>query len=165
EYYGYVPLKTALALSLNSATVRLAQKIGIDNVREMAERCGIHTNRKTHLSMALGSFETTLLDMTAAYIVFATGKKVEPIAYTLIRNKNGKEVERPLLSNREILPPDIVDKMRMLLRGPIEHGIASRARAVGRRVYGKTGTTNDYSDAWFVGFDEHLAVGVWVGRR
>ncbi len=164
EYYGYVPLKTALALSLNSATVRLAQKIGIDNVREMAERCGIHTNRKAHPSMALGSFETTLLDMTAAYIAFATGKKVEPIAYTLIRDKNGKEVGRPLLSNKEILAPDIVDKMRMLLRGPIEHGIAGRARAVGRPVYGKTGTTNDYSDAWFVGFDEHLAVGVWVGR-
>jgi penicillin-binding protein 1A len=164
EYYGYVPLKTALALSLNSATVRLAQKVGIDNVREMAERCGIHTNGKTHLSMALGSFETTLLDMTAAYIVFATGKKVEPVAYTLVRDRNGKEVERSLLPNREILPPDLVDKMRMLLRGPIEQGIAGRARAIGRRVYGKTGTTNDYSDAWFVGFDEHLAVGVWVGR-
>ncbi len=164
KYYGYVPLKTALALSLNSATVRLAQKIGIDNVREMAERCGIRTNRKTHLSMALGSFETTLLDMTIAYTAFATGKKVEPLAYTLIRDKNGKEVERPLPSSRVILPPDIVEKMRMILRGPIEHGIAGRARAVGRRVYGKTGTTNDYSDAWFVGFDEHIAVGVWVGR-
>lgn len=164
EYYGYVPLKTALALSLNSATVRLAQKVGIDNVREMAEKCGIHINRKAHLSMALGSFETTLLDMTAAYIVFATGKKVEPVAYTLVRDKNGKEVERPVLSSREILPAEIVDKMRLLLRGPIEQGIAGMARAVGRRVYGKTGTTNDYSDAWFVGFDEHLAVGVWVGR-
>lgn len=164
EYYGYVPLKTALALSLNSATVRLAQKIGIDSVREMAERCGININRKAHLSMALGSFETTLLDMTAAYIAFATGKKMEPVAYTLIQDKNGKEVERALLSGKEILSPEIVSQMRLLLRGPIEHGIAGRARAVGRPVYGKTGTTNNYSDAWFVGFDEHLAVGVWVGR-
>jgi len=167
EYYGDVPLKTALALSLNSATVRLSQKIGIDSVREMAERCGIQTKSAwpgNHPSMALGSFEVTLLDMTAAYMAFATGKKTEPMAYTLIRDKDGKDVERPLSSSREVFSPELVDKMKVLLRGPIESGIAGRAKAVGRTVYGKTGTTNDYSDAWFVGFDDHMAVGVWVGR-
>jgi penicillin-binding protein 1A len=164
EYHGDVSLKTAFALSLNSATVRLAQMIGFDSVREMAERCGIRSNLNIHPSIALGSFEVTLLDLTAAYMAFATGKKVTPTPYTLIRDKNGGDMELPAPSYYEVLTRDIVEKMKMLLRATIESGIAGRARAVGRPVYGKTGTTNNNSDAWFVGFDDHLAVGVWVGR-
>jgi penicillin-binding protein 1A len=164
EYYGDVSLKTAFALSLNSATVRLAQRIGFDSVREMAEQCGITTKLNTHPSIALGSSEVTLMDLTAAYAVLATGRKVMPVAYTLIRDKRGKVVEHSVPSYQEILSPDIVDKMRVLLRATIESGIAGGARRVNRLVYGKTGTTNDYSDAWFVGFDDRLALGVWVGR-
>lgn len=164
EYHGDVSLKTAFALSLNSATVRLAQKIGFDSVREMAERCGIRSNLDTHPSIALGSFEVTLLDLTAAYMAFATGKKMTPVAYTLIRDKNGVDMELSAPSSREVVTRDIVEKMKALLRATVESGIAGRARAVGRPVYGKTGTTNNYSDAWFVGFDDRLVVGVWVGR-
>jgi len=164
EYHGDVSLKTAFALSLNSATVRLAQKIGFENVREMAERCGIRSNLDTHPSIALGSFEVTLLDLTAAYMAFATGKKVAPVAYTVVRDKNGGDVELPAPSSQEVLSHDLVEKMRALLRATVESGIAGRARAVGRPVYGKTGTTNNNSDAWFVGFDDRLAVGIWVGR-
>ena len=164
EYHGDVSLKTAFALSLNAATVRLAQKIGFESVREMAQQCGITTNLNTHPSIALGSFEVTLLELTAAYVVIATGKKNAPLAYTLIRDKKGAVVERFRLSPKEVLSRDIVDKMRVLLRATIESGIAGMARAVPRSVYGKTGTTNDNSDAWFVGFDDRLAVGVWVGR-
>jgi penicillin-binding protein 1A len=164
EYHGDVSLKTAFALSLNSATVRLAQKIGFDSVREMAVRCGIRSNLDTHPSIALGSLEVTLLDLTAAYMALATGKKVTPVAYTLIKDKNRADVELPVPSYQEVLSRDIVEKMKVLLRATVESGIAGRARAVGRPVYGKTGTTNNYSDAWFVGFDDRLAVGVWVGR-
>ena len=164
EYYGDVSLKTAFALSLNAATVRLAQKIGFDSVREMAEQCGITTKLNTHPSLALGAFEVTLMDLTAAYAVIATGRKVMPVAYTLIRDKEGRVVERSAPSSQEILSAEIVEKMRVLLRATIESGIAGRARQVNRLVYGKTGTTNDYSDAWFVGFDDRLALGVWVGR-
>ena len=164
EYHGNVSLKTAFALSLNAATVRLAQKIGFDSVREMAEQCGITSKLSTHPSIALGSFEVTLMELTAAYAVIATGRKVTPVAYTLIKDKNGAVVERSVPSPQEVLSADIVEKMRVLLRATIESGIAGMARAVPRTVYGKTGTTNDYSDAWFVGFDDRLAVGVWVGR-
>jgi penicillin-binding protein 1A len=164
EYYGKVSLKTAFALSLNSATVRLAQKIGFDSVREMAKQCGITSNLNTHPSIALGSFEVTLIDLTAAYAVIATGKKKAPVAYTLIRDKKGAVVERSVASSQEVLSADIVEKMRVLLRATIESGIAGMAKSVPRTVYGKTGTTNDYSDAWFIGFDDRLALGVWVGR-
>ena len=164
EYHGNVSLKTAFALSLNSATVRLGQKIGFDSVREMARQCGITSNLNTHPSIALGSFEVTLIELTSAYGVIATGKKVVPVAYTLIRDKNGAVVGRSVTSPKEVLSADIVEKMRVLLRATIESGIAGMAKAVPRTVYGKTGTTNDYSDAWFVGFDDHIALGVWVGR-
>ncbi len=164
EYNGEVSLKTAFALSLNAATVRLAQKTGFDSVREMAEQCGITSKLGVHPSIALGSFEVTLLELTSAYAAIATGRKVTPMAYTLIKDKNGAVVERPVPSQQKVLSPDIVEKMRVLLRATIESGIAGMAKAVPRTVYGKTGTTNDYSDAWFVGFDDRLVCGVWVGR-
>ncbi|HMK50089.1 MAG TPA: PBP1A family penicillin-binding protein [Thermodesulfovibrionales bacterium] len=163
-YHGNVSVKTAFALSLNAATVRLAQKVGFERVRAMAEQCGITTNLDTHPSIALGSFEVTLLDLVEAYSTIATGWRVKPLAYPLIRDKDKKTVERVVPTSRQILPAHVVEKMRELLRATIESGIAGRARAVPRPVYGKTGTTNDNSDAWFVGFDDHLAVGVWVGR-
>ena len=87
-----------------------------------------------------------------------------PGAYTLIKDKKGAVVERSVASSQEVLSADIVEKMRVLLRATIESGIAGMAKAVPRTVYGKTGTTNNYSDAWFVGFDDHLALGVWVGK-
>jgi penicillin-binding protein 1A len=164
EYNGEVSLKTAFALSLNAATVRLAQKTGFDSVREMAEQCGITSKLSVHPSIALGSFEVTLLELTSAYAAIATGRKVTPMAFTMIKDKNGAVVERPVPSQQKVLSPDIVEKMRVLLRATIESGIAGRARAVPRTVYGKTGTTNDYSDAWFVGFDDRIVCGVWVGR-
>jgi len=164
KYYGNVSLKTAFALSLNSATVRLGQQIGFDSVRDMARQCGITTKLNTHPSIALGSFEVTLIELTSAYAVIAKGKKVAPVAYTLIKDKKGAVVERSMASSQEVLSADIVEKMRVLLRATIESGIAGIARRVPRTVYGKTGTTNDYADAWFVGFDDRLALGVWVGR-
>jgi penicillin-binding protein 1A len=130
----------------------------------MARQCGITSKLNTHPSLALGSFEVTLIELTAAYAVIARGKKVAPVAYTLIRDKNGEVVERSVALSGEVLSADIVDKMKVLLRATIESGIAGIARRVPRTVYGKTGTTNDYSDAWFVGFDDNLALGVWVGR-
>ncbi len=164
EYHGNVSLKTAFALSLNSATVRLAQMVGFDSVRKMAMQCGITTRLDTCPSMALGSFEVTPIELTAAYAAIAAGRRIKPVAYILIKDKNGAVVERAVTSSQEVLSADVIEKMRVLLRATIESGIAGMARAVPRTVYGKTGTTNDYSDAWFVGFDDRLAVGVWVGR-
>ncbi len=164
EYYGYVTLKTAISLSLNAATVRLAQDVGFDRVRETATRCGIRADLKQHPSIALGSYEVTLLNLTASYIALATGRRIEPFAYTAVRDKDDNVVEKSYPAAHEVFSENIVRDLRMLLRSVIESGTGRRALAVNRPVYGKTGTTNDYSDAWFVGFDDRLAVGVWVGR-
>lgn len=163
-YYGNVPLKTALALSLNTATVRLSQEVGIEKVHEAATRCGIRTALKLRPSLALGASEVTLLELTAAYIPFANGMRTEPMAYTEITDKNGTLLENMTPVINEVVSSATVDKMRVLLRGVVESGIAGMALAVNRPVYGKTGTSDDNSDAWFVGFDDKLVVGVWVGR-
>ncbi|HEX8947863.1 MAG TPA: PBP1A family penicillin-binding protein [Dissulfurispiraceae bacterium] len=164
EYYGNVPLKKALALSLNTAAVRLSQEVGIERIREAAARCGIRSPLKPRPSLALGASEVNLLELTAAYIPFANGKRVEPMAYTEITDKTGAAVEKASPVMHEALSPGTVEKMRVLLRGVVESGIAGLARRAGRPVYGKTGTTDRNSDTWFIGFDDRLAVGVWVGR-
>ncbi|HEX8948578.1 MAG TPA: PBP1A family penicillin-binding protein [Dissulfurispiraceae bacterium] len=163
-YYGYVTLKTAFALSLNAATVRLARDIGFDKVRDTAVQCGIKAELPVHPSLALGSREVTLLELTSAYTVFATGRRVTPLFYTVLTDKSGNVVERVFPSSAEALPKNIVEGMKTLLRAVVTSGTGGRALSVNRPVYGKTGTTDDNADAWFVGFDDHLAVGVWVGR-
>ncbi len=163
-YYGKVSLKKALALSLNTATVRLSQEVGIEKIREAAARCGIRSPLKSRPSLALGASEVTLLELAAAYIPFADGKRVEPSAYAEITDKTGSVVEKASPVVHEALSRDTVEKMRVLLRGVVESGIAGLARRAGRPVYGKTGTTDGNSDTWFIGFDDKLVVGVWVGR-
>ncbi len=163
-YYGDVSLKTAISLSLNAATARLAQNVGLKKICETAARCGIRTPLRPHPSIALGSCEVTLLDLTASYVTLATGKRIEPLSYTAINDKDAKVVESTVPSNTIVFDPSLVKNMRELLRAVIETGTARMALSINRTVYGKTGSTNDYSDAWFVGFDDHLAVGVWIGR-
>lgn len=164
EYHGYVPLKTALALSLNVATVRLANDVGINSIIDIAKKCGIKSTLQPYLPLALGASDITLLELTSAYGVFATGDRVEPITYEKIINRDGALLEESFPSSERVLEPETVDKMKVLLRAVIEMGTATKAREIKRTVYGKTGTTNDFSDAWFIGFDDRLVVGVWVGR-
>ncbi|GAB5045682.1 penicillin-binding protein 1A [Thermodesulfovibrio sp. TK110] len=164
EYHGEVPLRKAIALSLNSATVRLASQIGIKKVVEFAKECGLTTKIHPYLSTALGASDVKPIELTAAYSVFATGKKIKPIFYEKITDHNGVTIEENKPEMETILPEEIVEQMRELLREVVLSGTAQRANELGREVYGKTGTTNDFSDAWFVGFDDNLLVGVWVGR-
>jgi penicillin-binding protein 1A len=164
EYHGYVPLKTALALSLNVATVRLANDVGINSIIDIAKKCGIKSMLHPYLPLALGASDVTLLELTSAYGVFATGNRVEPITYEKIINRDGALLEESFPSSESVLDPETVDKMKVLLRAVVEMGTATKAKELKRTVYGKTGTTNDFSDAWFIGFDDRLVVGVWVGR-
>lgn len=164
EYHGYVPLKTALALSLNVATVRLANDVGINSIIDIAKKCGIKSTLQPYLPLALGASDVTLLELTSAYGVFATGNRVEPITYEKIINRDGALLEESFPSSESILDPETVDKMKVLLRAVIEMGTATKAQEIKWTVYGKTGTTNDFSDAWFIGFDDRLIAGVWVGR-
>lgn len=164
EYHGEVPLRKAIALSLNAATVRLASQVGIKNVVEFAEQCGLTTKIHPYLSTALGASDVKPIELTAAYSVFATGKKMKPVFYEKITDHNGITIEENKPEIQQILPEEIVDQMRELLQEVVLSGTAQKAKEIGREVYGKTGTTNDFSDAWFVGFDNSLLVGVWVGR-
>jgi penicillin-binding protein 1A len=164
KYRGEVTLRIALAKSLNAATVRLASWFGVDDIIEMAQRLGISSPLQPYLPLALGASDVTLLDMVRAYSAFATGKKMDIITYRRIENRDKIVLEEIYPKQTDVLNEDTVREMQILLGAVISEGTATRAKALGRPVYGKTGTTNDYSDAWFVGFDDTLAVGVWVGR-
>jgi penicillin-binding protein 1A len=164
KYHGTVTLRTALAKSLNAATVRLASRVGVNDIIDTAQTLGIRSPLQPYLPLALGASDVTLLDMVQAYTAFATGKKMELMSYKRIENRDKIVLEELYPKQTEVLDEDTVKEMQILLGAVISEGTATKAKELGRPVYGKTGTTNDYSDAWFVGFDERLAVGVWVGR-
>jgi len=164
KYNGPVTLKTALARSLNAATVRLASEVGVENIIDTARILGIKSKLQPYLPIALGASDVTLMEMVNAYGVFATGNYVKPIFFEKVTSKDGYVEIEKMPESTEILSEDVRDEMKVLLRAVVEEGTAQRARELKRPLYGKTGTTNDYTDAWFIGFDERLVVGVWVGR-
>lgn len=164
EYHGNVTLKRALALSLNAATVRLAHNTGINKIIELAKRCGIKSDIQPYLPVALGASDVTPLELTAAYSVFATGKRFNLLAMDKIVNRDGILLEEGRVQYENVLPQEVVEEMKILLKEVVESGTAVKAKELKKTIYGKTGTTNDYSDAWFLGFDDKYIVGVWVGR-
>lgn len=164
KYYGSVTLKKALAKSLNAATVRLADKIGIENIIESAKKLGIKADLQPHLPTALGASDVTLMEMVSAYSAFATGRKTEPLTYERILNRDNIVIEETIPHIEEIISQNVVEEIKTSLGAVVKEGTAKKALEIDRTVYGKTGTTNDFTDAWFIGFDDQLAVGVWVGR-
>ncbi|MBA4373757.1 MAG: penicillin-binding protein [Thermodesulfovibrio sp.] len=164
KYNGAVTLKTALSRSLNAATVRLASRVGLDSVILTARRLGLTTEIQPYMPIVLGASDVTLIEMVSAYSAFATGKKAALIPYERIENRDGIVIEEVRPQLEDILEEGVVSELKKMLRAVVTEGTAVRAKSLGRVVYGKTGTTNDYTDAWFVGFDDRLAVGVWVGR-
>jgi penicillin-binding protein 1A len=171
NYHGSVTLKTALALSLNAATVRLADKLGINNVIETARRLGINSELQPYTSLALGASDVTLIEMVSAYSAFASGKRAKPVLYEKILGRDERIIEETSPAVENPLSEKTAEEMKVLLRAVVEEGTAQSAKELargsqggGRPVYGKTGTTNNYTDAWFIGFDDRFAVGVWVGR-
>ena len=164
KYYGPVTLKKALAKSLNCATVRLASRLGMANVIETARKLGIKGDLQPYLPTALGASDVTLMELVSAYSTFATGRNIEPLTYEKILNRDGVVIEETRPKTEEVINTSAIEEMRIALDAVIQEGTARKAREIGRPVYGKTGTTNDYTDAWFIGFDDSLAVGVWVGR-
>lgn len=163
-YQGEVTLRKALAQSLNVPTVRLLSKIGVSETIRFARRLGIKSPLQAVLPLALGSSDLTLLELTAAYSVFANnGIRMDPVAILLITDSSG----RTLYANESLpvqaLKPETAYIITNLLKGVVEHGTGWKARELGRPVAGKTGTTNDYRDAWFIGYTPALVSGVWVG--
>ncbi len=185
DYLGPTTLRVGIEKSRNLMTVRLAQAIGMEKVADYAQRFGIYDNLPRQLSMALGAGETTPLRLTAAYAMLVNGgKRVTPTLIDRIQDRNGKTIfahdlrfcescSAPRFSGQDMPQlPDIREQlvdpvsayqMVNILEGVVQRGTGTVVRAVGKPLAGKTGTSNDSNDTWFVGFSPDLAVGVFVG--
>ncbi|MBR1697439.1 MAG: PBP1A family penicillin-binding protein [Anaerovibrio sp.] len=173
SFYGSVPLSAVCAQSLNVATVRVADDIGIDKVIRYARDMGISTlvlegeRNDVNLSTALGGITrgVTPLELTSAYCTFANKgiyAKGTPIVKVLDKDGNVLEEYPNPASSRRVLKEETAANLDSMLQGVVSHGTGTRAN-IGGHVAGKTGTTSDYHDAWFVGYVPDLVVGVWIG--
>ncbi len=164
QYHGRVLLRTALEKSLNVVTVKILQDIGVDTVVEYARRLGIQSSIDKNLSIALGSSVVSPMELTTAFSVFANqGELIQPLFITRIEDKNGKILETVEPEKKPVLDPRTAYIMTSLLEGVVKNGTAKRLLALNRPIAGKTGTTSNLHDAWFVGFSPQLITGVWVG--
>lgn len=164
DYRGILTLRRGLEESVNIASVRLLNRVGYEPVIQLARRMGISSPLYPYPSLALGASEVSLLELTSAYGAFPNqGVRVEPHLLRSVIGHDGSLRENARPEVTEALRPDIAYVMTRLLEGTVLRGTGQRARAVGRPVAGKTGTTDNFTDAWFVGFSPTLVVGVWVG--
>lgn len=166
EYHGRVTLRKALEKSLNGATARLAKEVGIPSIVTMARQMGITSPLPDVPSLALGSAEVTPLEVATAFCILANnGMRPEPFFIKSVIDAHGKTVEMKSVRLERVLSPETAYVMNHLLKGVLDRGTAASARILGfdRAAAGKTGTTNDYVDAWFVGYTPDLLALVWVG--
>ena len=185
KFYGPTPMRIGMERSRNLMTVRLAQTIGMEKVVDYARRFGIVDDMPPLLSMALGAGETTLLRLTTAYAMLVNGgRHIRPTLIDRIQDREGRTVfqhdRRPCEGCREVVwsdqaAPELPDprarianpasayQVVSMLQGVVERGTGRRIRSVGKPLAGKTGTTNDSADTWFIGFSPDLAVGVFIG--
>jgi len=188
QFYGPTTLRTGLETSRNVTTVRMADQIGLDKVVDVVKRFGVNDNPQKIYSLILGSTETSLMRVVTAYAMMVNGgNKITPSMIEKIQDRNGKTIYRrdnrvckgcvikiatnsndvlmPYLSeNREqVTDSATAYQITSMLQGVVDRGTAGRAKAIGRIVAGKTGTTNSSYDSWFVGFSPDLVVGVYVG--
>jgi penicillin-binding protein 1A len=185
KFYGPATLRFGLEHSRNVMTVRLAQDIGMPLIAEYAKRFGVYDDLPPYLSFALGAGETTLLRMTSAYAMFDNGgRRIKPTLIDRIQDRYGQTVYKhderecvgcagkkwenqpePSLVDRrqQVLDPMTAYQITSMMEGVVQRGTATVVREVGKPVAGKTGTTNDEKDAWFIGFTPDVVVGVYLG--
>ena len=165
KYYGVTTLREAMEESRNIVAVKLLNQVGYSRTIETARKMGITSPLRPYPSMALGTMEVSLIDLTTAYSIFPNqGVRVEPHFIRYVADRDGKMREEAKPRVIEVLRADIAYLMTYLLEGVTESGTgAQAARELNRPVAGKTGTTDDLADAWFVGFSPSLVAGVWVG--
>ena len=165
KYNGIVTYQYVLEHSLNVATVRIDLLVGTKKVIESARRLGIHQNLLAYPSLALGSFEVTPLEMAAAYSAIASGGvSYKPFLVERIRNADGITLEQNAPEPREATSPAAAYVLLNMMRGVVARGTAASAARLNLPLAGKTGTTNDFTDAWFVGMTPRHTIAVWVGH-
>src|SRR5271169_6724987 len=185
RFRGPTPLRVALEQSLNAVTARVASMVGMEAIAQTVERFGIMDHMPREYSMALGSGETTLLRHTAAYAMLVNGgKRITPTFIDRVQDRNGATIFRadhrhcdacsdvewkqqpvPIIpdTREQVADPGSAFQIVTMLQGVVERGTGTAVKAVGKPIAGKTGTTNDWRDAWFVGFTPDLAAGVYIG--
>jgi penicillin-binding protein 1A len=166
KYYGVTTLRQAMEESRNIVAVKLLNQVGYKRTIDIARRMGISSPLSPYPSMALGTMEVSLIDLTTAYSIFPNqGVRVEPHFIRYVSDREGKIREEAKPRVIEVLRADVAYVMTYLLEGVTESGTgAAAAQALNVTVAGKTGTTDDLADAWFVGFSPSLVAGVWVGH-
>ena len=164
KYEGWVTLRRALEASRNVPAVRLTEQIGPEKAAEMARRLGLAGPLPPYLSLPLGSAEASLIEMVSAYSAFPNqGIRMRPYFVTKVTDRDGNLLEEAHPKAASAIRADTAYIVTSLLQGVVQRGTGAQAAQLGRPMGGKTGTTNDYTDAWFIGFDPGLAAGVWVG--
>jgi penicillin-binding protein 1A len=164
RFEGKITLQRALADSRNIPAVKLAQQIGMNKVAEYARRFGITSTIPPYLPVALGAADLTLYEQTSAFTVFPNdGIRIEPRLVRKITDYDGHVMAEEGAEARDVISQSTARTMVSLLQGVVLHGTAAPARRLNHALAGKTGTTNDYTDAWFIGFSPSLTAGVWIG--
>ncbi|HHQ48465.1 MAG TPA: PBP1A family penicillin-binding protein, partial [Acidobacteria bacterium] len=165
KYFGITTLRRALEHSYNATAVKLQQLVGGDAVVDTARRFGITTPLHPYATLALGALEVRLIDLVRAYAGIANmGESPEPRMVTEVKDQDGKTLERSYPALHRAMPPAVSYLMVHVLEGVVKEGTGVRASSLPAHLAGKTGTTDDYTDAWFIGFSPRMTVGVWVGR-
>ncbi|WP_027531446.1 transglycosylase domain-containing protein [Bradyrhizobium sp. WSM3983] len=166
EYFGAVTLTQALAMSLNTVAIRLGLEVGPKNVVRTAHRLGISSKLEPNASIALGTSEVSVVEMVGAYAPFANGGfAAAPHVVTRIRTLDGKLLYmRQADEHNQVIEPRYVGMMNTMMRETLISGTAKKAEIPGWQAAGKTGTSQDYRDAWFIGYTSNLVTGVWLGN-
>jgi len=164
KFEGLITLRESLAQSRNAATVRLLEKIGIPPVLDLAQNIGIASPLANDLTLALGSSGVTLQELTSAYgTFFNQGIRLEPYTIESVLDSNGQVLEMHVPDPRAAMTKESAYLITNMMEDVIQRGTGQAAKGMGRPLAGKTGTTNDFTDAWFVGGAPNLLTGVWVG--
>jgi penicillin-binding protein 1A len=164
KFEGNITLRRALAGSRNVPAVKLAEKVGINSVVETTRRFGITTPLPPYLPLALGSADMKLIEHVSAFTVFPDdGIRIDPHMIRRVTNYDGALLEEAHPGIHEVIPPEVAHTMTAMLEEVVQFGTGIAAKALKRPAAGKTGTTQDYTDAWFIGFTPQITSGVWVG--
>jgi penicillin-binding protein 1A len=164
KFEGTITLRRALAGSRNVPAVKLAERIGINAVVDMAKRFGITTPLPPYLPLALGAADMKLLEHVSAFTVFPNdGIRIDPHMIRRVTSYDGALLEEAHPEVHDVISPEVAHTMTAMLEEVVQFGTAIKAKSIGRPAGGKTGTTQDFTDAWFIGFTPQITAGVWVG--
>ncbi|NWF98234.1 MAG: PBP1A family penicillin-binding protein [Nitrospirae bacterium] len=164
KFYGPTTLREGLTYSRNIVTIRLVEQMGIEKVIDFARTIGIESDMPHDLTIALGSLSITPFDLALCYCVFANGgEKIKPIAIKYITDSQGRILESNEPESEEVISKQTAFLITSMMEDVVKYGTGWRAKALGVPVAGKTGTTNEYRDAWFVGYTSRITTTVWVG--